>query len=137
MRTDITNIHKKLQIYTNIHKLFERYAEDTTKKISETDFCRHLLYSANISQKKKEKMIKIVAERFQGEKEGGMQVLKGHEGEGAKVSNRHFSLHWCLTPSKPGRKQDSNLRPTVAMPPLLAGVADVARLLLRRPPSQV
>jgi len=51
---------------------FTRYAEDTTKKISETDFCRHLLYSANISQKKKEKMIKMVAERFQDEKEGGI-----------------------------------------------------------------
>merc|ERR1712004_285589 len=68
MMTYITNIYKYLKIF----EIFERYAEDTTKKISETDFCRHLLYSANISQKKKEKMIKMVAERFQGEKEGGI-----------------------------------------------------------------
>ena len=31
---------------------FARYAEDTTHNISETDFCRHLLYSSSISQKK-------------------------------------------------------------------------------------
>ena len=68
MRTDITKNYK----YSKIFEIFERYAEDTTKKISETDFCRHLLYSANISQKKKEKMIKMVAERFQDEKEGGI-----------------------------------------------------------------
>ena len=29
---------------------FTRYAEDTTHNISETDFCRHLLYSSSISQ---------------------------------------------------------------------------------------
>ena len=31
---------------------FTRYAEDTAHNISETDFCRHLLYSSSISQKK-------------------------------------------------------------------------------------
>ena len=52
---------------------FTRYAEDTSKTISETDFCRHLLYSSNISQKKKEKMIKIVADKFEGKgTEGGI-----------------------------------------------------------------
>jgi len=52
---------------------FTRYAEDTTHNISETDFCRHLLYSSSISQKKKEKMIKMVAEKFEkfdGKSEG-------------------------------------------------------------------
>ena len=29
---------------------FTRYAEDTAHNISETDFCRHLLYSSSISQ---------------------------------------------------------------------------------------
>ena len=29
---------------------FTRYAKDTTHNISETDFCRHLLYSSSISQ---------------------------------------------------------------------------------------
>ena len=47
-----------------------RYAEDTKHNISETDFCRHLLYSSSISQKKKEKMIKMVADKFQGKSEG-------------------------------------------------------------------
>ena len=53
---------------------FTRYAEDINKKIWETDFCRHLLYSANISQKKKEKMIKIVTDKFETGKdtEGGI-----------------------------------------------------------------
>ena len=51
---------------------FTRYAEDTSKLISETDFCRHLLYSASISQKKKEKMIKIVTEKFEGREGGGI-----------------------------------------------------------------
>jgi len=49
---------------------FTRYAEDTAHNISETDFCRHLLYSSSISQKKKEKMIKMVAEKFDGKSEG-------------------------------------------------------------------
>merc|ERR1712110_132471 len=49
---------------------FTRYAEDTTHNISETDFCRHLLYSSSISQKKKEKMIKMVADKFHGKSEG-------------------------------------------------------------------
>merc|ERR1719278_2574738 len=49
---------------------FTRYAEDTNHNISETDFCRHLLYSSSISQKKKEKMIKMVADRFNGKSEG-------------------------------------------------------------------
>merc|ERR1712062_356314 len=40
---------------------FTRYVKDTSEKISETDFCRHLLYSSAISQKKKEKMIKMVS----------------------------------------------------------------------------
>ena len=30
---------------------FTRYVKDTSEKISETDFCRHLLYSSAISQK--------------------------------------------------------------------------------------
>lgn len=52
---------------------FTRYAEDTSKLISETDFCRHLLYSSSISQKKKEKMIKIVTDKFEGPgTEGGI-----------------------------------------------------------------
>merc|ERR1719370_2584558 len=45
---------------------FTRYVEDTSQKISEVDFCRHLLYSSSISQKKKDKMIKLVASEFQG-----------------------------------------------------------------------
>ena len=50
--------------------IITRYAEDTNHNISETDFCRHLLYSSSISQKKKEKMIKMVADRFNGKSEG-------------------------------------------------------------------
>jgi len=49
---------------------FTRYVEDTSQKISEVDFCRHLLYSSSISQKKKDKMIKLVASEFQGKSEG-------------------------------------------------------------------
>lgn len=49
---------------------FTRYVKDTSEKISETDFCRHLLYSSAISQKKKEKMIKMVADEFDGKSEG-------------------------------------------------------------------
>ena len=36
---------------------FTRYVDSTEENISETDFCRHLLYSSSISQKRKEKMI--------------------------------------------------------------------------------
>merc|ERR1712066_460499 len=49
---------------------FTRYAEDTNHNISETDFCRHLLYSSTISQKKKEKMIKMVSDEFEGKSKG-------------------------------------------------------------------
>merc|ERR1712183_330808 len=49
---------------------FTRYVKDTSEKISETDFCRHLLYSSAISQKKKEKMIKMVADEFDGKSKG-------------------------------------------------------------------
>ena len=49
---------------------FTRYVKDTSEKISETDFCRHLLYSSAISQKKKEKMIKMVSDEFEGKSKG-------------------------------------------------------------------
>merc|ERR1712110_1017485 len=49
---------------------FTRYVKDTSEKISETDFCRHLLYSSAISQKKKEKMIKMVSDEFDGKSKG-------------------------------------------------------------------
>merc|ERR1711971_286721 len=49
---------------------FTRYVKDTSEKISETDFCRHLLYFSAISQKKKEKMIKMVADEFDGKSKG-------------------------------------------------------------------
>jgi len=49
---------------------FTWYVKDTSEKISETDFCRHLLYSSAISQKKKEKMIKMVADEFDGKSKG-------------------------------------------------------------------
>merc|ERR1711934_1149191 len=38
--------------------------------MSETDFCRHLLYSSTYSQKKKDKMIKLVSEEFKDKSEG-------------------------------------------------------------------
>jgi len=46
---------------------FTRYTKTTEDKMSETDFCRHLLYSSSISQKKKEKMIKQVELEFKGQ----------------------------------------------------------------------
>jgi Ca2+-binding EF-hand superfamily protein len=49
---------------------FTRYTSDIEHKISETDFCRHLLYSSSISQKKKEKMIKMVETEFAGKSTG-------------------------------------------------------------------
>merc|ERR1711936_1004791 len=48
---------------------FTRYVKDTSEKISETDFCRHLLYSSAISQKKEE-MIKMVADEFDSRSKG-------------------------------------------------------------------
>merc|ERR1712059_77054 len=49
---------------------FTRYTGDTQGKMSETDFCRHLLYSSSISQKRKEKMIKLVEAEFKGKSTG-------------------------------------------------------------------
>jgi len=49
---------------------FTRYTKDTTEKMTESDFCRHLLYSSSISQKKKEKMIKHVEHNFKGRSQG-------------------------------------------------------------------
>merc|ERR1711936_1058528 len=49
---------------------FTRYVDSTKENMSETDFCRHLLYSSAISQKKKEKMIKMVADEFDGKSKG-------------------------------------------------------------------
>ena len=52
---------------------FTRYVDSIKENMSETDFCRHLLYSSSISQKKKEKMIKIVTDKFEGPgTEGGI-----------------------------------------------------------------
>ena len=51
---------------------FTRYADDTKSTMSELDFSRHLLYSSSISQKRKEKMIKRVAEEFGGENGKGI-----------------------------------------------------------------
>ena len=49
---------------------FTRYVDSTEENISETDFCRHLLYSSSISQKRKEKMIKLVEAEFKGKSDG-------------------------------------------------------------------
>lgn len=49
---------------------FTRYVDSTAENISETDFCRHLLYSSSISQKRKEKMIKLVEAEFKGKSDG-------------------------------------------------------------------
>merc|ERR1711962_1173652 len=49
---------------------FLRYVNDTSQKMSETDFCRHLLYSSSLTQKKKDKMIKLVADKFKDKSEG-------------------------------------------------------------------
>jgi len=49
---------------------FTRYVDSTKENMSETDFCRHLLYSSSISQKKKEKMIKMVEAEFKGKSDG-------------------------------------------------------------------
>lgn len=43
---------------------FTRYVKDTTQRLSEVDFCRHLLYSAKLTEKKKAKMIQMVGEQF-------------------------------------------------------------------------
>jgi len=64
---------KKLQndLITDVLSMeFTRYVEDIDKKMSEVDFCRHLLLSSQIPQKKKEKMIKMVAEEFKNSSEG-------------------------------------------------------------------
>ena len=49
---------------------FTRYVDSTKENMSETDFCRHLLYSSSISQKRKEKMIKLVEGEFKGKSNG-------------------------------------------------------------------
>ena len=49
---------------------FTRYVDSTAENISETDFCRHLLYSSSISQKRKEKMIKLVEAEFKEKSDG-------------------------------------------------------------------
>merc|ERR1712037_657353 len=49
---------------------FTRYVDSTKENMSETDFCRHLLYSSSISQKRKEKMIKLVEAEFKGKSDG-------------------------------------------------------------------
>ena len=49
---------------------FTRYVDSTKENMSEKDFCRHLLYSSSISQKKKEKMIKLVEAEFKGKSDG-------------------------------------------------------------------
>merc|ERR1712226_1030126 len=43
---------------------FTRYCASIQDKMSEVDFCRHLLYSAPLSQRKKDKMIKMVQKEF-------------------------------------------------------------------------
>ena len=49
---------------------FTRYVNNTNENMSESDFCRHLLYSSSISQKRKEKMIKLVEGEFKGKSNG-------------------------------------------------------------------
>ena len=49
---------------------FARYVDSTEENISVTDFCRHLLYSSSISQKRKEKMIKLVEAEFKEKSDG-------------------------------------------------------------------
>lgn len=43
---------------------FTRYTDSIEKKMSEADFCRHLLYSSSIPEKRKQKMIKQVEAEF-------------------------------------------------------------------------
>merc|ERR1712080_179529 len=49
---------------------FMRYVEDTSQRMSETDFCKHLLHSSSLTQKKKDKMIKTVADTFKDKSDG-------------------------------------------------------------------
>jgi len=57
---------------------FTRYVGDLSEKMSETDFCRHLLYSSQIPQKRKEKMIKQVSDEYKkrGSKGIGFKSFK-------------------------------------------------------------
>jgi len=76
---------KKLQedLLEDILKLeFTRYVDDISQNMSEVDFCRHLLYSSKLSEKKKAKMIQLVTKEF-GTKETG----KGISFENFKIFN--------------------------------------------------
>jgi len=49
---------------------FTRFVNDASENISEVDFCRHLLYSSQITEKKKSKMIKAVETAYSSKSSG-------------------------------------------------------------------
>lgn len=70
-KEDFVKLHDDL-ITDVLAMEFTRYVSDTSQLITETDFCRHLLYSSNIPQKKKDKMIKMVSDEFKGSSAKGI-----------------------------------------------------------------
>ena len=48
---------------------FTRYCSKT-EKMTEEDFCRHMLYTSSLTSKKKEKMLARVSKRFKGKGPG-------------------------------------------------------------------
>lgn len=68
-RADFNTLQSNLQ-EDMLYLEFCRYDKENSGLISEVDFCKHILYSANIPNKKKEKMIKRVEKAFR--KSGGI-----------------------------------------------------------------
>merc|ERR1712080_362862 len=62
-RADFINLQNNLQD-DMLYLEFCRYDTQNTGRIAEVDFARHILYSANIPHKKKEKMIRRVEKAF-------------------------------------------------------------------------
>ena len=61
-REDFSKLQKEL-IDDVLSLEYTRYCYKE-EKMTEVDFCRHLLYSANITEKKKERMIQRVAKKY-------------------------------------------------------------------------
>jgi len=61
-RADFTDLQNRL-IDDVLTLEYTRYCPKE-EKMSEVDFCRHMLYSANITNKKKERMIQRVTKKF-------------------------------------------------------------------------
>ena len=79
---------------------FTRYCSKT-EKMTEEDFCRHMLYTSSLTSKKKEKMLAMVSKRFKGKGPG--IAFSSFKNPHCSGFSRRLCSSRCRCPRRPNR----------------------------------